>query len=75
MEQKSGSLYIGIPKESILQENRVALVPASAKTLLGRGHRIIVETDAGKESYYQDIDYSNTEPRSRTARRTCIRRM
>ena len=58
VEQKSGRLFIGIPKESILQENRVALVPASAKTLLGRGHRILVETDAGKKSYYQDIDYS-----------------
>jgi alanine dehydrogenase len=38
VEQKKGGLYIGIPKETTLQENRVALVPSSVKTLTLRGH-------------------------------------
>ena len=58
VEQKSGSLYIGIPREVILQENRVALVPSSVKSLIGHGHRVIIEKDAGKKSFYPDIEYS-----------------
>ncbi len=58
LEQKAGSLYIGIPKEVILQENRVALVPPSVKSLIAHGHRVIVEKKAGKKSFYSDIEYS-----------------
>jgi alanine dehydrogenase len=58
LEQKAGSLYIGIPKEVILQENRVALVPPSVKSLIAHGHRVIVEQDAGKKSFYSDLEYS-----------------
>lgn len=58
VEQKPGSMYIGIPKEVILQENRVALAPSSVKSLLAHGHRVIVESDAGKRSFFSDIDYS-----------------
>jgi alanine dehydrogenase len=58
VERKQGSLFIGIPKEVILQENRVALVPASVKSIIGHGHRVIVETEAGQKAYYRDLDYS-----------------
>lgn len=52
------SLKIGIPKESSLQENRVALVPISVSNLVARGHRIVLESDAGKRAHYSDNDYS-----------------
>ncbi len=52
------SLKIGITKESTLQENRVALVPASVSNLVARGHEIVVESQAGAKAHYADIDYS-----------------
>ncbi len=52
------SLRIGIPCESMLMENRVALVPASVINLVARGHHIIVERGAGKKAHYSDRDYS-----------------
>lgn len=56
--QKRSGLFIGVPKESTLQENRVALVPASVKSLSAAGHRILVETGAGEKARYPDVEYS-----------------
>lgn len=58
VEKKGGKLFIGIPKENTLQENRVALVPSSVTTLVGHGHRVVVESGAGLKSNYSDRDYS-----------------
>lgn len=55
---KPNKLFIGIPKEITLQENRVALVPASVATLIGHGHRIVLEAGAGGPSHFSDHDYS-----------------
>lgn len=52
------SLKIGIPKETMLMENRVALVPASVTNLVARGHHIVVEAEAGKKSHYSDRDFA-----------------
>jgi alanine dehydrogenase len=57
-ELKKGSLFIGIPKETTLQENRVALVPSSVATLTARGHRILVESGAGQPAHFSDHEYS-----------------
>lgn len=57
-ETKPKSLQIGIPKETILCEHRVALVPHALRTLTGYGHEIFVETDAGKDSFFSDIHYT-----------------
>ncbi len=51
-------LHIGIPKESTLQENRVALVPSSVASLVGHGHKILVEQGAGEKSNFSDRDFS-----------------
>ena len=51
-------LYIGIPKESLNQENRVALSPNSIVALVARGHRIVIENGAGLNSSFTDHDYS-----------------
>jgi alanine dehydrogenase len=56
--RKKGQLYIGIPKEIAFQENRVALVPDAVGLLVNHGHRVIIETEAGKAANFQDNDYS-----------------
>ena len=56
--QKQQHLYIGIPKEITLQENRVALVPSSVTNLVASGHRVVLETGAGLKSKFSDHDFS-----------------
>ncbi len=56
--QRHHHLSIGIPKETTLQENRVALVPNSVATLTAHGHEVIVEAGAGEKSRFTDLDYS-----------------
>ena len=51
-------LTIGIPLETTLQENRVALAPHSVATLTAHGFDIIVETGAGIKSKFSDLLYS-----------------
>jgi|AntRauTorckE5430_2_1112549.scaffolds.fasta_scaffold02901_4 alanine dehydrogenase len=60
VSNKHNNLFIGIPKEITMQENRVALVPSSVATLIAHGHRVVVESGAGEESSYSDHDYSET---------------
>lgn len=56
--RKKSKLYIGIPKETSFQENRVPLLPDAVSLLVNNGHRIIIESDAGKMAKFQDHDYS-----------------
>ena len=58
--QKKQSLYIGIPKETELQEQRVALVPESVGFLIANGHRVVVESGAGEDANFSDTDYSES---------------
>lgn len=53
------SLYIGIPKESSLQENRICLTPDAVASLIYEGHHVIIEAGAGLNSNYSDKEYSN----------------
>lgn len=55
---KKQKLFIGIPKETSFQENRIALSPAAVKTLIKAGHRVVVEQEAGIGSGFLDFDYS-----------------
>lgn len=57
-EHAKSSLKIGIPKETTMQENRVALVPHSVINLTARGHEIVIESEAGLKSNYSDHEYS-----------------
>ncbi len=50
-------MLIGIPKEIKNNENRVALTPAGVHSLVGRGHRVLIETNAGIGSGFTDADY------------------
>ncbi len=56
--RKKGKLYIGIPREIAFQENRVPLVPDAVALLVNNGHRILIETGAGKAAHFDDKDYS-----------------
>ena len=56
--QKKQKLYIGIPKETEFQEQRVALVPQSVGLLIANGHKVVVETGAGENANFSDNDYS-----------------
>ncbi|MBL7776164.1 MAG: alanine dehydrogenase [Saprospiraceae bacterium] len=56
--RKQKRLFIGIPKENTLQENRVALVPHSVQTLTAHGHRVVVEAGAGEKARFSDHDYA-----------------
>jgi len=51
------TLIIGVPKEIKNNEYRVALVPAGARTLVEKGHRVLVERSAGKGSGILDDEY------------------
>jgi len=51
------NMKIGIPKEIKNNENRVALTPGGAKTLILNGHTVFVETHAGENSGFSDELY------------------
>jgi alanine dehydrogenase len=56
---KKKQLFIGIPKETSFQENRVALTPEAVSVLVNDGHDVAVEHCAGDGSFYFDNDYSD----------------
>ncbi len=56
-------LYIGIPKETSFQENRVALVPEAVNLLVNNGHEVWVEKSAGEASNFTDREYSEAGAR------------
>ncbi len=50
-------MIIGVPKEIKEQENRVGLLPSTARQLTRRGHTVLVEKNAGVGSGYPDESY------------------
>jgi len=56
--REKGELFIGIPKEYYAQEKRVSLTPDAVSALTAHGHRVVIETGAGEESNFSDIEYS-----------------
>lgn len=63
VDPKKKNILIGIPKEDSPDESRVSLVPNSIRTLVGYGHKVIVETGAGERSNFSDHDYSEAGAR------------
>lgn len=57
-KSKKNSLYIGIPKETSFQENRIALTPLSVALLVNNGHEVVIESNAGMGANFADIKYS-----------------
>ena len=58
LSTKKQSLFIGIPKECAFQENRVPLVPEAVGLLVTNGHKVYIESQAGKSSFFTDQEYS-----------------
>lgn len=57
LHQNKKSLFIGIPKESNLQEKRVPLTPNSVAALVNYGFRITIEKDAGINANFSNEQY------------------
>lgn len=51
-------MLIGVPKEIKTNENRVALVPAGAESLVAAGHQVMIEAGAGTGSGFPDETYA-----------------
>lgn len=60
LEVKRGNknLFIGIPKEVAMQENRVCLTPEAVALLVNNGHEVWVEKSAGLTAKFSDKEYS-----------------
>jgi alanine dehydrogenase len=52
-------MTIGVPKEIKVQEHRVGLLPSGIYQLVRHGHKVVVETCAGLDAGYPDLDYIN----------------
>ncbi|QJC28494.1 Re/Si-specific NAD(P)(+) transhydrogenase subunit alpha [Enterobacteriaceae endosymbiont of Plateumaris consimilis] len=50
-------MIIGIPKEKLSKETRIAITPISAKKLINLGFTIFVEKNAGKDAFFKDQDF------------------
>ena len=58
IKREKGELFIGVPKETHLQEKRICLTPDAVAALTNHGHKIIIETGAGEGANYSDKEYS-----------------
>ncbi|MEO6984870.1 MAG: Re/Si-specific NAD(P)(+) transhydrogenase subunit alpha [Paralcaligenes sp.] len=50
-------MQIGIPRESLPGETRVAAIPETVKKLIGGKHTVVVEQGAGLSAHYTDAAY------------------
>ena len=51
-------MLIGIPKEIMYKENRVAALPETVEKFKTLGFEVLVETNAGKGAFVDDADYA-----------------
>ncbi len=58
IKKKYKQLFIGIPKETSFQENRIPLNPDSVTLLVNNGHEVFIEAGAGAASKIEDSDFS-----------------
>jgi alanine dehydrogenase len=58
VETRKRKLFIGMPRETSLQENRLGLTPEAVQHLVSAGHEVIMEAGAGEPSKYADHTYS-----------------
>jgi alanine dehydrogenase len=63
VKKQNRRLFIGIPKETSFQENRIPLVPDAVAQLVNNGHDIHIEAGAGNASNFQDSDFSEAGAR------------
>jgi alanine dehydrogenase len=54
---KHEALKIGVPREVVNEERRVALAPTGVGTLVANGHRVFVQEDAGAQAHFRNDEY------------------
>jgi alanine dehydrogenase len=52
-------MLVGVPKEIKDNEYRVGIVPSAVRELTDKGHRVMIETQAGAGAGFEDADYRN----------------
>lgn len=57
IKKQKKQLTIGIPKEIVFQENRIGLIPEDVSVIINNGHRVIIESNAGKAAHFPDNEY------------------
>jgi len=50
-------VIVGVPKEIKIEENRVAMTPTGVAAFIARGHRVLIEKNAGSSSGLTDRAY------------------
>ncbi|MCR4563073.1 MAG: NAD(P)(+) transhydrogenase (Re/Si-specific) subunit alpha, partial [Clostridiales bacterium] len=51
-------MVVGIPKEIMHDEGRVAAIPETVAKLKADGYDVLVEKDAGKLAFFADEEYA-----------------
>jgi NAD(P) transhydrogenase subunit alpha len=52
-------MIIGVPKEILKNEKRVAVIPSTVKEYIKKGIEVIIETNAGEGSFISDNEYES----------------
>ena len=52
-------MIIGVPKEILKNEKRVAVIPTTVKEYIKKGIEVIIETNAGAGSFISDSEYES----------------
>jgi len=52
-------MIIGIPKESLRGENRVAITPTGVEKLVAKGFEVNVQKNAGNKASFSDEEYKD----------------
>ena len=60
IKNKHKKLTIGIPREEVRDENRLALTPLTVELLVNNGHDVIVQSNAGKAANFIDNHFSES---------------
>lgn len=55
--KQSLCMKVGIPLELFPNESRVAATPKTVERLIKQGFEVVVQTNAGNRSHFQDSDY------------------
>ena len=50
-------MWIGVPKERLIGEGRVGLLPDAVRALSDEGHRVLIESGAGERSGIRDANF------------------
>jgi alanine dehydrogenase len=58
IKRQQTTLTIGIPKEVLKSENRIALVPEAVSLLVSNGHKVIIEDEAGIAAHFENREYA-----------------